>query len=377
MMRKKGFTLVEVLIAISIFSLSAVIASSVLVSVVQLEKKASIQNAIYQDLRVLMQQLSNEIQNGTVDYEEYYNVKVAQSGDVYYGTNYGVYASRFYDPGQKLGGGATSSPVDLGVECSYPNPLGDDQDCEIYFTNSNDLNTGANPYNGPITDANAFCDNTYLPACDGTENIVNELYLIDNTGTKKTIIGRKLMEFNPAEYSVALVRMHGQDFDQNGIVDIFTCEEDFNCTGAGGAGFVVDDEIKYPFVENDSFVPGDNNIRLPKQSDLTETFDANLSQFIPISPRSIDIKNLEFKITPSENPYMAYAETASQMHPAVTIIITFNLASDIADDYPGEFQDLTVQTTVAAGVVGKIESYPPVNDIRRTSSPNSWIDNVL
>ena len=41
-MRRKGFTLVEVLIAISIFSLSAVIASSVLVSVVQLEKKASI-----------------------------------------------------------------------------------------------------------------------------------------------------------------------------------------------------------------------------------------------------------------------------------------------------------------------------------------------
>ena len=38
-----GFTLVEVLIAISIFTLAAVISSNILVDVVQLEKKSSVQ----------------------------------------------------------------------------------------------------------------------------------------------------------------------------------------------------------------------------------------------------------------------------------------------------------------------------------------------
>ncbi len=227
---ENGFTLVEVLIAISIFTLAAVISSNILVDVVQLEKKSSVQNAIYEDVRIILQQLTNEIQAGTIDYEQYYNVNVLQAGDAekYYGINYGVYASRFYDPG-KSQSGPTANPDDLGVECSFPKPLPADKDCEIIFTHSTDLNTGQNPFKFPGNDAasaDAFCDNG-TGKCGADKNIVDELYLIDSTGTRRTIIGKKRITAD--DFAIGIVRMDGADLDQNGVIDVFGCTEEFDC----------------------------------------------------------------------------------------------------------------------------------------------------
>lgn len=385
-MPKKGFTLIEVLIATSIFTMAAVMASTILVNVVQLEKKGSIQNAVYQDLRILMQQLSNEVQNGTIDYEEYYNMKVIQGNEAldstkFYGINYGVYSSRFYDPGKRIDKEDATNPKDLGVQCSYPDPLPDGEDCEIYFTNSNDLNTGQNPYNdNNQAAANAFCDAALNVACNANFNTVDELYLIDHTGTKKTIIGLKTMNALN-EKSLAIVRMEGRDFDQNGIVDIFSCTEEFSCFVEEQVQKIYN-EIKYSFIQEKGVNVGQdylkqNNVSLPQKSDLAKQFDPKSTQFIPISPKSINIKNLTFIINPVENPYLAYAEKSVQTHPSVTILITFNLADEVAKSYPGTFPDLTLQTTVAAGVVGKIEAYPPVNDVLKDANDKSWIDEVI
>lgn len=381
----EGFTLVEVLIAMSIFTLAAVISSNILVDVVQLEKKSSIQNAIYEDVRIIMQQLTNEIQAGTIDYEEYYSMNVIQAAndpDLFYGINYGVYSSRFYNPG-KSQFGATVNPDDLGIECSFPQPLPDNTDCEIFYTHSTDLNTGQNPFKFPGNDpdvSDAFCDNG-TGNCGADRNIADELYLIDSTGTRKTIIGKKRISAN--DFAIGIVRMNGADLDQNGVVDVFGCSEEFDCiTDANTLGVL----IKYPFIQDFIGEKGiaawtkyiqENHISVPEKSDLEKLFVINDTDFLPISPMHATIKGLKFIINPIEDPYKAYAEKAMQRHPSVTIILTMGLSKETLKDYPGTFADFTVQTTVAAGVIGKIDSYPPVNDLLRNNVDDSWIKGLV
>ena len=374
---RKGFTLVETLVAVSLFTVAAVIASNVLVDVVQLQKKTEIQNGIYEDARILMQQISNEIQKGTVDYEEYFSVKVLQAkkADQFYGLNYGVYASRFYDPGQSLDNQKTINPDDLGVECSVYKPAPNDNDCEIVFTHSNDLNTGQNPFGDQPENADAFC-NKGVVNCDATRNVVDQLYLIDSTGTHKTIIAPKLVD--GSNMAVGIVKMTGKDYDQNGVVDIFSCDDGYYCSNKGLA-----DLIYYPFFKNLSsgdkqkFL-SDNNIQVPQSSDLKVPLSGHIndSQFLAFSPRRSSVKSLKFIIHPFEDPYKAYAEKDMQSQPSVTIVMTLGLSSSAAEQYPDSFEDVTIQATVAAGVIGKIDSYPPADEFLKKNG-TSWIKDVL
>ena len=420
----KGFTLTEVLVAMGLFAVVSTIAASVLVDVVQLQKKSSVQNEIYEDARILMQQLTNEIQSGTIDYEEYYSMNVVQQkkaviGGSYYGINYGAYASRFFNPGKtqfpdknNIAGNISKNPDNLGIECSYPSDLA--KDCEIYFSDSSDLNTGQNPYKNNIssyaaTDANALCDKDLgIPAiiknssgdavnsCDLISNIVPELYLIDSSGTHKTILGLKKMtdtdnavgmvKMTDTDNAVGMVKMTGQDLDQNGIVDVFSCDSDYKCTAADDTVYDISAAFKYPFIA-DCLSLGKctnvkdyllkNKIRIPRKADLLTAFDANTSQFVPITPTRANIEALTFTINPLDDPYKAYAEPNMQTQPTVTINMTIGLSSTAKGDYPGQFPDVTLQTTVTAGVIGKIDSYPPVNDVLRSNGDKSWIYNIF
>ncbi len=388
------------LIAMSLFSVVSTIAATVLVDVVQLQKKSSIQNEIYEDARILMQQLTNEIQSGTIDYEEYYSVNVVQqknslTDEIYYGINYGVYSSRFFDPGKSIfpnanniPGNPVNNPDDLGIECSYP--ADDKKTCEIYFSDSTDLNTGQNPYkNNPdlltATDANAVYDRGLSAGVNN--NVVPELYLIDSSGTHKTIIAKKNMTsgkcgVGDTDCAIGMMRMTGQDMDQNGITDVFSCDSDYKCTAA----WDVPAAFQYPFIKKCAALltcdsPAkyleNNKIHLPRQADLVIAFDPNESQFVPITPRRANIKSLNFTINPLDDPYKAYAESAMQTQPTVTISMTIGLANSAKSEYPGTFPDITLQTTVTAGVIGKIDSYPPVNDILRKSDDLGWINGVF
>lgn len=382
---KRGFTLVEVLIAVSLFSLASIIASDILVDVVGLERKTAIENDLYEDVQVVLQQLTKEIENGTIDYEEYYSMGVIQwktlPEDKFYGINYGIYGSRFYNPGRRSDGQNAQNPRDLGLECSV---LQNNDECAIYWTHSADINTGKNPFNGNNLDvSSAFCDKGWGFYCgdpgiaNGTVT-TNELYLIDKTGTKKTIIAKKLI--SGTDYALGLMRMEGRDMDQNGVVDVFTCAPEFKCYD-GSENNKIFQAILYPFIQEagrDYIV--ENNIRLPQNSDLNDLFIPNQTQFIPISPLRSKIKNLQFIISPIEDPYKAYAEDKAQFQPSVTIILTMELSTAAQEEYPGIFQPITVQTTVAAGVKNRIESYPPVKDILRSTGnhgKSSWISEVL
>jgi hypothetical protein len=376
---KSGLLMIEIMISISLFALIAVLTGRILADIAKIEKRSTIENAIYDDVRMITQQLTYEIQNGAIDYEEYYNYYVLQDGEtvpnVYYGINYGVYGSRFYEPGLSLDGLATFNPEDLGVECSYPSDYPTiSPDCEVVYSLSTDLNTGQHPYSGDSNGKTTAFSETYPSPSgstygqDSTPNsyaLTDNLFLIDRTGTKKTILAPK--KTGDETYGIGLVRMEGLDIDQNGFVDAWKCLEEFDCSGNGaGADVALASAISLPA-----------NIPVPEKSDLEVTFDLISPQtFIPITPLRSNIVSLGFIINPSEDPYKAYAENGKKSHPSVTIILTIGLAQEYEDEYPGDFEPITVQTTVTAGVVSKIETYPPITEVK-AGGDNAWIKDAL
>ena len=77
-----------------------------------------------------------------------------------------------------------------------------------------------------------------------------------------------------------------------------------------------------------------------------------------------------------ENPYLAYNEWDNLYHPSVTISITVDLSESEAFKYPGEFNAITFETTISAGVIGEIRSYPPIEDLYQEGE-SSWIEEVF
>ena len=171
--QKKSFTLIEIIMAASLFAAISVLGAVIFINVIKAQKQLTLENAIYEDARFMMERIAREIRQNTVDYEEYYNRLIG--GTVHYGERQGCYASRFYNPGKGPGGLVRQ----LGVFCTklpqnyqvMPTPLtgfvteaGCVVDKETY-----DTDTGQNPYAGSPIDytyknqaqANAFCDMNY------------------------------------------------------------------------------------------------------------------------------------------------------------------------------------------------------------------------
>ncbi len=400
-------SLVEILVGVAIFTIAIVIASALLIEMVKLEKRTSIESVIYDDVRLILQQLTTEIQGGAIDYDEYFSVCVIQNAcgeeeEAYYGIHHGIYGSRFYDPGGSLDSAATVNPFDLGLECLFPSPLADGQECEIVYSLSSDFATGQNPYVGDSTTSSAFCDESSgVGVCpNSTGVIVDELYLIDASGTRKTILGRQKIHDNDigGDWAIGKVVMEGIDADQNGFVDIFTCEDEYECFGCDGPNNCVGGDIgdnttlfeaifkdgnqftasNHPFFSKEQFMD-QVGASVPRKSDLANPFGVSLqaASFVPITPWRTNVKDLQFIITPVDDPYRGFAESNGMNHPTVTIILTLGLSEEAQKIYPGEFEDVIVQLTVASGQTEAIQSYPPIRDIRSAPNDDSWIDAVL
>jgi len=388
-LKNKGVTLVEVLVATSLFAVATVVAGDILVSDVQLEKKTNLQNTLAAEMRIIVQQISSEIQDGTIDYDEYYADCVLQnacksgtSNSALYGFYNGVYGSRFYDPGKSLDNAVTNNPDDLGAECSFPTPQ-NGKECEVVYNLSVDLNTGQNPFTGDPDLANAFCDhqNGDRGVCNqitGGSVKVDQLFILDKTGTKKTMFAKKLIR-NVAggtpDYALGKVVMNGKDYDQNGVMDIFSCADGYNCFNNANAIALLS---PFKMIVKDANFVTTNKITVPWSSDLSTPFEghSDIATFVPITPLFATVKDVQFIIHPLEDPYKAYAEPKMKGQPSVTIMLTVGLSSVSAKDYPGTFPDITLQTTVAAGVTNRIDSYPPVVELKDANSIN-WLKDML
>lgn len=345
-----SFTLTEVLLATSIFTIVGLIGITVFVSVIRTQRRVALENAIYEDTRFMMQRISREIRQNTVDYEEYYNKALpAESATVKnpdgisvnpYGNRWGCYASRFYNPGV---GGGPKIPGGFGAYCNDVLKTPATPDCVIK-KDTLDINTGQNPYlgrlGGPLSgSANAFCDNNIIGAtgCGTTLNPQKELYLINPQGKEKTLLARKILNTD-GEHAMALLRLTGKDDDNDGIVENwracgalnkFCCSWGFDCPNA--------------------------------LSSLESTLSATTlveKGFVPISPTRSNVKSLSFYIAPMEDPRKAFSEPDDiQQQPHVTVIMTVEPSKSVLQGYAGNIPEITLQTTVTSRVDHEVRSF--------------------
>lgn len=404
---KKGFTLMELLVAGSIFSIISLVAMTIFINVVRTNRRINLENHIYTESHILMEKIVREIRQGTIDYEEYQSRQVLLAAD--YGENYGEYAKKFYHPGYKDNANnidTDGNGVGFGLVCADEPGTRYDPKCTATDTTclstcspylpSQDFNTGKNPYEGSSTtsdDATALCDNTFnepltnvdaspnrncnvkldedgdITTEDGTNpsepadfealHFQKELYLINSNGDQKTILTREVrstgkdssLGTSDDEYALSIVRLNGEDKDQDDIRETWTCTEEFNCTKNTG-------EKPEPLDLTDLLSHACVTPSCPPEIISGENF-------IPLTPSSINVTSVKFLIAPLEDPHKAYAEDDATgdyilMQPYITIVLTIKPAYKEAYKLYGTydlFPEITLQTTVSSRVYSEVKSF--------------------
>jgi prepilin-type N-terminal cleavage/methylation domain-containing protein len=193
--KKKGFTLVEALIAITIFVILGTLISTVYVFNVRNYNQIKAQKELVDDAQFIVERIAKELQSSTIDYEEYFNM-VALDGGSNYGDNYGNYATAFYSEG---------------------------------------INTGQNPNAGEYISgewdmSSAVCDTKFVDGESCGKDIdyykYDELYLISGDGSYKT-----MFKFAEIDGEFSYLKMNGIDGDGNGVMESFECAAETPCDG--------------------------------------------------------------------------------------------------------------------------------------------------
>jgi len=338
---KNGFTLVELLIAVTVFAVFMTSIMTLIVDMYRSSRRITLEEEIYQDMRAMMKQLTYLIEGNAIDYEEYYreatgDLDFAGDGITY---TYGDYAKLFYDFGTD---GAEGALCNTGIAAAL------DPSCVINRATL-DRNLGQNPIpdatNDPA-DANAFCGPTtasggICPANPSAFGVQNNLYLINETGDRKTIIIPEAIEKtvsgiapNPVENVISIAWLNGLDSDGNDIADTWIQGDEF-------VGVLKEDLI------GDSSGP----------STPSDVYNG----FIPVSSMRTNIVDLKFYIYPLEDPYKGFAETdpatGTLIQPHVTIIMTAQPSVTEMQNYFGPIPSKTLQTTIFSKVRQNVVSY--------------------
>ncbi len=376
---RRGFTLLEVLIAASIFSIVGMLATSIFVNLSQNKQKITSGNIIYDDAQFTLDQLTRQIASNTIDYEEYYNQLVLGGKP---GMNFGNYASQFY---YNLKGN--------GSICMDLKEPGKDNQKSC-------VNTGKNPRSGNFPDSsNAFYTSGVEPGadakkiyCDGFppyftstkyHACVTRLFLINGAANHKTLIASEKIDWGNNKLSHVLAQTFMKSFElpnNNGttttIPHIFTCELGSLCTDSENLNL----KGKTMNLPNSVDINADIIVKRPNNSDLEDLTaepiqgtvskdqlpiaHAYVNNFIPFTPSRVNIKDIKFYISPVEDPHKAFAEanenngTLTNIHqPTVTIVLTVEPISNAR--FGTKYPSLTVQTTVTPGLFSEVESYPP------------------
>ncbi len=371
-MTKKGFTLLEVLIAASVFAIIGVLATTIFMNLSRDKQRITSRNFLYDDAQFILDELSRKITSNTIDYEEYYNQLVLQGKP---GMNFGRYAAKF-----------------------YYNLKNNTSDCIDLSKNDNKkscVNTGKNPPSGNTSDnANAFyasgvtptsesanilCKG-FLPFFSSTKNhaCVKQLFLTDSNARKKTFIARERIDWGSASESkesfvLAQASMIPAESSDKKIAfsKIYTCK----VPSCSGQKIVNPDQlintpskpitplvILYPDTKDLQAI--DEVLKENVTSSQSPIAKAYEKDFIPFTPSRINVKDITFYITPVEDPYKAFAESYENVgmktnihQPKVTIVLTVEPISNVK--YGTNYPSLTVQTTVVPGLFSEVFSYPP------------------
>lgn len=338
---RKSFTLIEVLVAVSIFAILALTAASTFVNFMGVKRRADLVQYIKNEGDFLMERIKREIRNGTVDYEEYYNQHHIGGG--YYATNYGVYGRQFFNAGH-CGGIPDNRPVTglagYGVRCK--NDCGEDYWTSISLPGSCDKiayeSRDANIWEWTGANANALDDS------DNTndDHFQQELYLINAKGRKRTILKPASIMPGPdgkLNTELIMLQLNGTDSNSNGIVDTWFCADEFltihNILQNECAAYSATYKSKGVAANPPAMGTGKLQIAM------------GINPFVSVTPSRLKVTQLKFFISPLEDPRKARAEDLGEVY--VTIILSVKPKEEFARAIPGDIPEYTMQTTVTAG----------------------------
>lgn len=306
--KKNGYTLIELLVAIGIFSTLMVIIGGITANFYNAQRREKALNNLYQETRFLTERIVNEARNGTIDYNEYLSQETLSPD--YYGEKPQEYDKRFY----------------------YYYAEDDTRNInEGYF------DTGAN--------TNISDDDPTQQAI--STNLQNELYLISADGTSKTILKRIGNDIDDdhdgltdegddtdtgKEY-LAMAKLIAADLDNNGKNDTWVADPDYR--EDGGSKISCEDK-KGVWMD----IPSDEHCLL----------------FYSITPPMMEIKDLKFYVAPLEDPRKAFNEESTdiQMQPHVTILIKTALKRDTGYQLNANNAAVSIQTTASSRVYNNV-----------------------
>ena len=243
-------------------------------------------NLVYEEARFVMERITKEIRNGTIDYEEYYNQNVfrEQSPGSYefrinetYGQDYCTYSLQFYNPGpdEKVG------TID-------------------------DESTGL------LADGALSAINT---------PIQKDLFLININGNKRSYIKRIEKTVDGQKIGkIGLLKMTGGDFgidhidssegegdceadigENDGRIDTWICDDGFPCLSTLISNGLCNSTMS-------TIIYNPNNPDSPDEN-----------SFVDITPTSLDVVDIKFIISPENDPRKAYNNDLIQIQPHITI----------------------------------------------------------
>lgn len=290
-------------------------------------KRQLARDMLYQETSAAMNRIVEAAKENTVDYEEYFNhLPVAQGGKG--STQYGEYYREYFHNFFYVAPTASDATCGLGLDdpARYNKPATDA--CHAQDLNQGVFSTKAD---------NIANDDANLSALGGN-NEQKELYLVSADGKQKFILKRI---------------GNGIDDDHDGSID----EGDATDTGQEQIGLLTL-QLKDQY-NNATLIPG------PAQGSPDGYYDCWANdpdyperKFIPITPPTIEITNLNFFINPVDDPRKAFNEPGPnvQVHPSVTILLTARVARDVATRYHGEISPSTIslETTVSSRVYANV-----------------------
>jgi len=87
--------------------------------------------------------------------------------------------------------------------------------------------------------------------------------------------------------------------------------------------------------------------------------------FVPLTPLRTDITNLNFYVSPAEDPRKAFAETAPaegiQQQQHVTVVMSLTPAVSELEGFGGNPPEITLQTTITSRTYNEVKSYLGAN----------------
>jgi prepilin-type N-terminal cleavage/methylation domain-containing protein len=381
MYNRKGFTLLEVLIVLGIFSIVSIISIDAYFSGFKAQQNSNIQNIVIQDARYILGIIAEEISNSEIDYEEYFSQCVIQgscpnqtfdSDDFadlstkFYGLNHGYYSWQFFNGGVQTetdltktdGYGSLCQGAALSV---FRIP---DINCiSSALTYSEDSNTGVNPntISLNLTDVNArknissaVCSeesingfttilgsaiqkfSSQMPCTAIGSGLFNELYLLNKNNGNKVVLGKKIIDRSLTKSNYAIAKLELEPIE-------LQCSNKYLCGTELNNITSTDETLDLDFAYKTAF-----------RSSLYDETLGLYSDFVPISPLNVNIKNLKFYIDPLEDPFKAYRESGLT-HPTVTIILEIEPSTKYKLPFFSSDFNLKLQTTVAAGLPNQEE----------------------